>query len=207
MERPVWCFLSFLTRGWHMLISSKYVHLLVFVLTAAAVVYHWCRNTDPTGSCSLGMAGDIPGIRLWAPWALGAAGAKLWVQHCAQAASDRAAPQALVCTCCMICQVRDSPCSREWQPLWKTAQSWGTRQIREDSTWWTLFGQTIFRALDSVFAVCPHFCPLLTVICCAVLLNQPKYTNIISRQYKNTGSSQWEEKHFVNMLLKCYSAG
>lgn len=38
-------------------------------------------------------------------------------------------------------------------------------------------------------AVCPRFCPFLTVICCVVLLNQPKYTNIIGMQYKNTGSS------------------
>lgn len=38
-------------------------------------------------------------------------------------------------------------------------------------------------------AVCPHFSPFLTAICCVVLQNQPKYTNIISVQYKNTGSS------------------
>ena len=29
-----------------MLVSSKYIHPLFFVLAAASIIYHWCRNLD-----------------------------------------------------------------------------------------------------------------------------------------------------------------
>lgn len=166
MERPVWWFLSFLTRDWLMLISSKYIHPLVFGLAAPPVVYHWCRNIDwEQDPWSQRMAGHIPGLRLWALWALpvlqlgwglqepNSVGAALCPSSMQQ--HDRAATQALVCTCSMTCRLRDnSPCSREWQPVWKTAQSWVTRQLKEDSGWWPWFGHF------SVFCSVPSLLPL-----------------------------------------------
>lgn len=150
MERPVWCFLSFLTRGFLMFISSEYIHPLVFVLAGASVIYHWWGNMDQEQDpCCQRMAGHISGLRLWALWALpvlhlgwelqelnspGAALCPSSMQH-----HDRAGTQSypsLGLHLFMSCQVRDtSPCSREWQPVWKAAQNRVTRQLRDDSSW------------------------------------------------------------------------
>lgn len=57
--------LSFLTKGLLMLISSEYIHLLVFVHGAGSIIYHWCRNKDQEQDlCSQRMAGHAPGIWL-----------------------------------------------------------------------------------------------------------------------------------------------